>query len=374
MNTALRANYSPAPRNCGECAFLSDCGGWDDHRRDEGCFQRCLACFTSPCDCTCPLNTVLFDRSVEEVRGLSTMPSQFSPPQSPPSSLPIYLPQIYHGSGRSHPLTEPWVAIPLHYVCRLDKRGRIDLLFDSRRQLCERLKIHEDANLVLTAVSPDRFIEAFWEHHKRMKLLKRIAEWEVAGMTTPNYSFTNDTPRTNSLWNLARIFRMVEFISNNGIPAIPHLNALTRSDWKKWERFCTEFPTSRIFSMEFQTGLGKGRHGSEARDEYLRNFGSLQDSCGGRIHPIVLAGAGKMRELAGLCQTFSIVDSTPFIKTEKRQRLRRVGNRMRWLPDPTNVDDDLSKRLQESISLQRTWVLQKNGLQDPGLPLYLPAA
>ena len=81
-----------------------------------------------------------------------------------------------------------------------------------------------------------------------------------------------------------------------------------------------------------------------------------------------------MKELAALCPSFSIVDATPFIKTEKRQRLRSAGNRMRWVIDPTEPGADLSRRLQESISAQRSWLLKINNLRDTELPLYLPAA
>lgn len=377
MNSSLRSNTSPAPSSCAQCAFLPECGGWDDERREEGCFQHCAGCFTSPCDHACPLNTVLFDRAFEETGGICVPPARLSHPPAGRHIWPVYFPEIYHGSGRTHVLRERWVAVPLEYVCTVGKSG-IDLKYETRTELCHRLKLHASTNIVLTSVAPDHVIEGFWAHYRKKKLLERMAQWGLAGMTTPNFSFVIDGPRTNSLCNLSKIFRMIESIGDAGIPVIPHFQATTKSDWAKWKSICQSFPSARHFAMEFQTGLGNSEDGRARRKLYLENFRELQEECGGRIHPIVLAGGGreKMSALATLCQSYSVIDSIPFLKTQNRQMLVPAGARKKWRLVTTEAGEDLSQRLAQNIADYRALLLEVNGFGSdghPAQPLLLPA-
>jgi len=170
---------------------------------------------------------------------------------------------------------------------------------------------------------------------------------------------------------------MVEWITAAGIPAIPHINASTRADWKKWVDICKSFPDSRFCSMEFQTGLGNGVDADARRNKYLDNLQDLQIACGGRIHPIVLGGIQAAERLAKICPSFSVVDTTPFMKTMKRRKPLLWGASRNWQLVSTRNLEDLSQRLQDNINDQRAWYHSKFGITSDGKllqpPLY-PAA
>jgi hypothetical protein len=366
MNPALRANRISPASSCHECAFLDVCGGWDDEKREQGCFQRCERCYDEPCDCVCPNNLIWMDRAFEDVQGICTPPREMHLPQFGSEALPTYLPQIYHGGKRSRRLMEPWVSIPLHYVSRHRKNGQMDLLFESGEELRRKMGLSQNTKIILSSVCPDHYIEAFWASWRSRGLLEIISRWGLSGMTTPNYSITLDTPRINALWNISRIFRMIDWISEHGIPVISHINASTRSDWRKWTEVLRSFPGVRFVSTEFQTGLGNSHDGHAARDRYIGNLSELQESCGGRIHPIVHGGAGSIPQLASIFPTFTIVDATPFLKTEHRFRLEDTHYRMRWRFVSTAPTEDLSERLAHNIAAQRAWLYEKNGLTPNG--------
>lgn len=369
MNSALRYKTINPPQSCDECAFLNVCGGWDDERRQQGCFQRCIRCVDDPCDCTCPNNLILFDRSIEEVRGFCSPPRSMNGPSPLNREWPAYLPMIYHGANCRQNLRESWVAVPLHGICNFGGRSGIDLKFDSREELCSSLKLPPSARILLTSVCPDPHIEAFWVDWKPKKLLEKLSKWDLVGMTTPNYSITLDTPRTNALWNITRIFRMVELIGEHGIPVLPHLNASTSADWRKWTQVMLAFPGVSHVCMELQTGLGNSNEGKRARQRYLNHFTDMQSACGGRLHPVVLAGAGVIDFLTSACRSFTIVDATPFIKTQKRKRFMPTKSRWTWLHTPTAPGDDLSALLQYNILMQRQWLFAKHGLNADGKPM-----
>ena len=125
-----------------------------------------------------------------------------------------------------------------------------------------------------------------------------------------------DTPRTNSLYNLSRIFRLTERMSENGITTVPHINASTESDWKKWEGVIKGLQDVRMVCMEFETGLSQSGLANRGRGvQFLQRFDRLQQVTGRRLHPVAIGGAGWMRELAGVADFFTAVDSTPFMKT-----------------------------------------------------------
>lgn len=371
--SCFRNNDAPAPSKCSECSVLKTCGGWDDQRADQGCFQRCEECFNNLCDHACPLNPILYDLSCDDVGGLCKQPAVIKAMNQ--EEMPCYLPQVYHGARRVDVLREPWVAIPLHYVTSLTKNGKISLLkVEDGEALRSKLRLASETRIILTSVCPDRYIESFWEQRKKGRFLEQMANWNLLGMTTPNHSFVLDAPRTNSLWNLTRIFRWIEEISNVGISAIPHLQAQTKADWSKWRSACDNFPAAKHFAMEFQTGLGNSKSKTVARQTYMGHFEDLQQSCGRRIHPIVLAGCGMMKWLSDTCESYTIVDSTPFVKTLNRQRAFRIAGTglLRWRTIESDPKEDLSGRLQESIDRQKQHLFFKNQMDQNGRPFQQP--
>ena len=138
---ALRTNPAPVPSSCNECGLLDICGGWDDKRRNEGCFQKCADCFSESCDYTCPVNPTLFVKSAEEVGGLGTLPDRLRAVGESGANLPGYIPQIEHGAKRHRLLQEPVVSIPIHRLCSISRSGRVKVAFRSREALLNSFKL-----------------------------------------------------------------------------------------------------------------------------------------------------------------------------------------------------------------------------------------
>ena len=181
----------------------------------------------------CPSTPLLFGQLFGDVGGICV------PPRQPlvafnPQSLPFYIPQINHGSQRTTLLKEPWVTVPLYIVAGRDQKRRYDVRFKSGDDLRAELRLAPQTNIIVTSVTPDRYIEDFWEEHNVKRIPEKLAALRIAAMTTPNFSFMRDVPRTNSLYNLLRIFRAAEAISQAGIPTVLHLNASINKDWERW--------------------------------------------------------------------------------------------------------------------------------------------
>lgn len=376
MNSCYRRNPAPPPSSCAECGILSECGGWDDERRHRGCFQRCEGCFDTECDYTCLANPILFGRSVEEVGGMGKIPTRLASLDSGAAPLPWYLPQIDHGGQRARVLKEQVVSIPLYRLCRFNRYGRLELLHQSRSVLLNAFKLSERTAILVTSVCKDRWIEGLYESRKL--LLPLLKELGLFAMTAPNFSFVRDTPRSNSIWNQTKMFRVMEDMTDAGIAVIPHLQAQTKKDWARLQEVYAEFPSVRHACMEFQTGLNREDPNFPAREVYKGHFRDFQQATGGRVHPIVLAGYREIGFLGETCQSYSMVDACAFVKTVNYQEARiDFDGKLRWRQAGLAMQNNMAALLEQNISKQREYLLRKNGLGINGrslTPSLLPAA
>jgi hypothetical protein len=287
------------------------------------------------------------------------------------SVLPHYAPQINHGSSRTAHLNERWVTVPLYEVASRDSRRRYDVRFDSPEAFRAALRLSPKTHIILTSVTPDCHIEDFWEEHQVKDLTGKLSKLGISAMTVPNYSFMLDVPRSNSLYNLSRMFRMSERISAAGIPTILHLNASTKRDWERWRDILREQSHTTCVSLEFQTGPSTRSIG----DRYFSGLVALRDSLGRDIHPLVLAGAGRMKQLQECFPNhFTVVDATPFVKTMQRQMLKTNGSFWKWKPVRSGLGESLHHRLATNIRLHRRRLMQRIALDDDGNPLLFAQA
>lgn len=360
------------PKSCSECAFLDECGGLEAEGFNSGCFKRCTShCEFKGCDAVCPVVALPFGQYFEDVGGICVPPERKLLPFSS-TELPPYIPQINHGGSRSSPLWEPWVTIPLYTVVGRDCRKRYFVRFRSLDELRARFHLSPHTKVILSGVAPDACIEDFWAEHVFKRILEQLAELQFSAMTVPNYSFMTDIPRTNSLYNLSRIFRMSERISEAGIPTMLHINASNPKDWDRWFGVLQEQSHVQTVSMEFQTGL---RNKTLAK-RFLDRLADLQQRLGRPIHPFVLGGTGQMCEFAKVFSRFTAVDATPFIKTMKRQSLEKAGTRWKWRSSFTSHGKTLNAMLATNISRHRDVQLARIGLgaERLGQQLLLPRA
>ena len=373
---ALRTNPAPVPSSCNECGLADICGGWDDKRRSEGCFQKCADCFSESCDYTCPANSTLFVKSVDEVRGLGTLPDRLRTVGERSADLPCYIPQIEHGGARHRLLKEPVVSIPIHRFCSISRSGRVKVTFRSREALLNSFKLSQRTQVIITCVTKDHWIEGLYEARKEILPLLRLLD--PVAVTVPNFSFVRNSPRINSVWNQTKGFRLIEDMTDEELPVVPHLQAQTSRDWSRLEKLFAKFPEARHACMEFQTGLNNQDPNYPGREVYKRHFQDFQQSTGGRIHPIVLAGYREIDFLKDVCESFSLIDANVFIKTVNRQVAHCSGaERRRWGRASLSQSQDLSRLLESNISIERQFFLRNAGLGIDGKsidPLLLPAA
>jgi hypothetical protein len=286
------------------------------------------------------------------------------PPRHPlvgfdPRALPIYVPQINHGWQRSEALDEPWVTVPLYIIAGRDVKQRYDVRFKSGDELRAALRLAPQTNIIVTSVTPDCYIEDFWAEHNVKQIPAKLADLGIAAMTVPNFSFMRDIPRTNSLYNLSRIFRAAEAISAAGIATILHLNASTKKDWERWLGVLKEQSHLSCVCLEFQTGTSC----REIGDSYFTGLVNLQHSLGRALHPCVLAGAGRLCQLRDNFDSFTVIDATPFIKTMKRRLLYRANGFWKWRRKRTPIGGSLSDRLATNIESHRIRQLQRIGCE-----------
>lgn len=350
-------NPNEVPSSCAECGFLDVCGGLEGDAFDRGCFQRCNTyCAVYGCDVVCPSVPLLFGEFFADVGGICV------PPCEPlvmfdSKVLPVYIPQINHGWQRDECLDEPWVTVPLYVVAGRDRKQRYDVRFRSADELRKALRVSPRTKIIVTSVTPDSYIEDFWAEHNVKQIPSKLAAIGIAAMTVPNYSFMLDVPRTNSLYNMSRIFRAAEAISSAGISTILHLNASTKKDWERWLGVLKDQEHLSCVCLEFQTGTGV----REIGDKCLAGLIDLQNSLGRGLHPFVLAGGGRMPELQKHFRSFTAVDATPFMKTIKRQFLYNVNGAWKWRRRATPVGASLSSRLAKNIERHRIRQLERIG-------------
>ncbi len=350
------------PRNCGECGHLADCGGLEGDAFSKGCFARCTEyCQHHGCDLACPCLHLTFPDLLQEAGGL------WAPPQRPlvefnHAHLPPYVAQIDHGGRRDTALREEIVAVPLYALVGRDRRGKYGVRYNSREAIRDALRISQRTAIIVTSAVPDHHLEDFWEAHVQRGILARLAQLGILAMTVPNFSFMLDVPRLNSLRNLSRLFRVAERMSDAGIATILHLQASTRRDWERWARVLLDHRQATCVALEFQTGTSR----RETGDRYYSGLLALQNALGRSLHPLVMAGAGRMKNLQQDFRSFTVVDSMPFIKTMKRRELIRLSrDQWKWRFKPTMPLESLSLRLAQNISAHRTRLLERSGAQ-PG--------
>jgi hypothetical protein len=348
------------PTNCGECGHLADCGGMEGQLSlTGGCFSHCgPVCIARGCDQACPFREEDYVLKQMEVGGEDYWPPvDLRGPNF--EELPIYIPAIRHGYGRVAPFKAPQnlVVLSLYDVLQHSglMRGNGGFSSDPALALRQRFKLEAEAEIIVTSTGFDPKLEAFFANYGSAKIGKTLASLRLAAMSPPNYSLFRSTAnapivRTDVRWNLKRIWRACADLSADGVPVIPHLNAMTAKDWDDWTRFFAERPQLKFVAIEFQTGLRK----AAAAALTLRRFAQLQETIGRPLHPIFIGGVQFRNEIAGIFKNFTFVNSDPFMKALHRHVVDLDHDlSTRWIKEATDrgqpADDHLRLNVQNYI-------------------------
>ncbi|WP_434387427.1 DUF4417 domain-containing protein [Melittangium boletus] len=290
-------------------------------------------------DWTCLCNITKFRKRWQDLGESPIHVRPHKPLRALQEPLPLYVPMIRHGSMREDVFQSPVVALSMFDVLRMFKSSRYGTRVPAAEELRVKFRLPQDAQILLVSVAKDRKLEAYWSNRNADKIPEALAGLSALGVTAPNYSSFIDAPSIHTTWNLLRMRKVTEELSAAGMAVVPHLNARTAANWGFWESLLTEQPSIRFVCKEFQTGLHKYDVGVRA----LGRIAELQRRVGRKLHPILVGGA-RFAEVAARCfEHFTIIDSTPFIKTVSRKRCvsldgLRVGWKENFLPQNDRLD------------------------------------
>jgi hypothetical protein len=122
------------------------------------------------------------------------------------------------------------------------------------------------------------------------------------------------------------------------------------ADWLYWETFLREHPEVVYVAGEFQTGLARPERGREA----IEKVAEIQLRLGRPLH-VVAVGASRFRSvLEENFDTWTVLDSVPFMKAVKRRAAARVDlRRVRW---ERAVGEDVADLLLHNVGRYTQWM------------------
>ena len=185
---------------CLSCPDRKTCGGLHKLQDAFSCLDDCCG-KPETCDGMCPNNLVGFRDHMREVNGLELDNLPRAKP-SPAPPLPAYIPYIFHGNRRAHPLEIEAVALPLRLFYRANGQPK----FVTRAEVEARFGICPATAIVLIGSGRDKAIEGWWrlsEH--RPTVLASLRTLGVVLVTAPNYSMFTDEVRYNDMHAMKRI-------------------------------------------------------------------------------------------------------------------------------------------------------------------------
>jgi hypothetical protein len=345
--------------SCRDCGFYQHCGGLDGQAEMFGCWGNHLG--SDVCekyDWTCPCRPDVLQERWREVGCRWDRPRRHQDIAGVASPLPLYIPLIGHGSSRSSYLNHAYVAISPFRV--LQGRGDSYAPIASKPLALRRhFRLRPDAKLLFVSVAEDHHLERYWAHRRKLGTPEALAKLGALGITVPNFSFFADAPKPHNLWNRARMLLVAEELSAAGLPVVPHIHALTSADWAFWAEFLKMQSGVRVVAKEFQTGNKNRSVGLQA----LADLEKLQERVQRPLHPVLVGGAKFLEVAARAFETFTVVDSMPFMRAMHRKVARDVHPEapLAWektrLPEAKPVD----ALLQVNVEVYASWLERRLG-------------
>lgn len=342
------------PQSCGSCAFIDPCGGLAGQLKFAGCFSRCRdsgACANSDWTCICrPKEFVWRWREVGGVGVANDRPLR--PFDGAP--LPPYIPMIRGGTTRDALLDEPIVAVSTFDILKRQRRDGYGPVVSDGADLRRFLRVREDAEVFFSSVADDYKLEPYWAYRRFRRVPDALRALNPRAITVPNFSVFSDAPRIHTVWNLRRMQRAAEELSDAGIQVVLHLNAETEADWQYWTAVLAANPRITVVAKEFSTGLARRRIGVPELERLAR----IQRVLERPLHLAAIAGGRYVAEIARLFDSYTIVDSTPYMKAVKRKRAV-LGPGLKWVDNPTEPGEPLDGLVTDNIRTCRAWLAQK---------------
>ena len=212
-----------------------------------------------------------------------------------------------------------------------------------------RPRLAPSTRILFVGTGRDPVIERYWQWRRLHDAPKQLAELGIQAAVVPNYSLSLDDPRPQHLANRKRSLICAREMASAGLAVIPYLQALTPTDWGYWRRFLEQHNEVRFVAKEFQTGLARPERGRDA----ILELRKLASEIGRPLHIIAIGGAQYARDLAAGFQSWTIVDSIPFMKAIKRRAAHPGADRIQWRQA---LDDDPGLLLDHNVLAYEQWI------------------
>jgi hypothetical protein len=190
---------------------------------------------------------------------------------------------------------------------------------------------------VFSGVSKDRPLEAYWEHRRAANIPEQLRDLNPDLITAPNFSLFLDAPRWDNLQNMKRIAICWNELTAQHLPTSLHLNARTETDWQRLTAFVAEREEVQSVAFEFATGAA-GSRGEWHVEKIVEMATKVR-------RPLQIVIRGGLQYLSSLYPAFAqivFIDTTPFMKTIKRQRAYlKTNERLKWQKHATESLDTL---------------------------------
>lgn len=334
---------------CNSCPDLGRCGGIASQLGGH-CYMHCCG-GRGECQTVCRQNPK-FVAQTREISGfdLANVPRTTLLPQLPLSGT---APLLVHGKARELNVKSDIIAVKLREVVDI-RIGR--MRYRSRKELAEALKFDAAANIVVTGIEQDKWVEPWWSlgREKRRLLLLDFSRLGVALVTPPNFSLFCDQPRPSDFSAMKRIALVQAEFQEAGIPCALHPHIITATDSDRWIDFVSERPEIQTIAYEFATGAGR-------RPVRRRHIDHLMRLAQSTERPLDLVVRGDLRilsEVAACYRNVVYIDTNAFMKTMYRKLAIRTENQnLRWksvtTPDDISVDSLLQHNVWEVAARSR---------------------
>ncbi len=329
---------------CNVCPDRQTCGGLSVERTFYNCLDNCCG-QPEKCDAVCRNNPCEFVQRVREVSGFGfdNVPRAARLLCAP---LPQVVPVLFHGSSRAVPFAPAAVCLPLYSVVA---RNRGAQRYRDATSVAQAFRFQVGTPVMLTGTAIDRPLERWWSLGPlRLDESRRLRDLGVELVTTPNFSLFTDRPRWDDMHSMKRIAITHEEFLRVGLSAALHVNARTEWDWERWTNYILQRSEVTHVAFEFTTGAGRvGRI-----DWHAEQLAKLAKGVGRPLHLVVRKISGNV--LSGLVSAFAqttVLDTTSFIKTVRRQRALEAGRgRLQWEASPTDLDAPVDELLTHNWS------------------------
>ena len=267
----------------------------------------------------------------------------------PELPLPLVAPVLFHGNRREALFAVPAVCLPLY---RVIARHSGEERYADAAAVAADFRFEAGIPLILTGTADDRPLERWWSLGLgRLDTIRRLQDLDVKLVTSSNFSLFTDQPRWDDMHSMKRIALTHEEFLREGMPAALHVNARTERDWDRWTEYIRQRSEVTHVAFEFGTGAGRtGRVGWQATQ-----LTGLAQSAGRPLHLVVRAARSDiMTKLVAAFGGTTVLDTTAFIKTIKRQRaVATATGRICWKRSPTAQNTPVDELLAHNWSAVR---------------------